>query len=379
MRKKILVLCSAPYSLINFRRDLIKSMLANGYDVYTAAPNYENDITEILLEMGAKPIEYKLQRTGLNPLKDIATILQLRNIIKEYNIDLVFPYTIKPVIYGSFAANSRNVPVISLITGLGFTFSAASKKAKMLQRITTFLYRTSIRRNKIVIFQNSDDHQLFLDSGIITKENKTDIVGGSGVNLNQFEYRINQNTTDRIRFLLIARLIKEKGVQLFIDAARTLKIKYPQAEFHVIGSPGNSPSAVDIEILDELHKEGIIICHGEQRNIDEHLAKGDVFVLPTYYREGIPRSILEALSVGLPIITTKSPGCKETVIPYENGILIPPKDLDELINAMEYFLAHKEEIKRMGINSRKYAEKKFDVDIINQSILKSIKSVLELV
>src|SRR5690606_28143436 len=156
-------------------------------------------------------------------------------------------------------------------------------------------------------------------------------------------------------------------------------IKYPLAEFHVIGSPGNSPSAVDGKILDQLHKEGIIICHGEQRNIDEHLAKGDVFVLPTYYREGVPRSILEALSVGLPVITTQSSCCKETVVQYENGILIKPKDLDELINAMEYFLTHKQEIKRMGINSRKYAEKKFDVNIINQSILKSIKSALEVV
>lgn len=377
MLKRILIICSAPYSLINFRRDLIKSLLANGYDVYTAAPSFENDIWEILIKMGAKPIEYKLQRTGLNPLKDLGTIIQLGNIIKEYKIDLVFPYTIKPVIYGSFAANSRNVPVISLITGLGFTFSAASNKARLLQRVTEFLYRVSIRRNKIIIFQNSDDQQLFLDRGIITKENKTEIVGGSGVNLDRFAYRVNQNTTDRIRFLLVARLIKEKGVQLFIDAAKTLKIKYPLAEFHVIGSPGLSPSAIDGEILAQLHKDGIIICHGEQRNIDEHLAKGDVFVLPTYYREGVPRSILEALSVGLPIITTESPGCKETVIQHENGILIKPKDVDELIDAMEFFLTHKQEIKKMGINSRKYAEKKFDVNIINQSIIKSIKSILD--
>ncbi|MCG2461181.1 glycosyltransferase family 4 protein [Flavobacteriaceae bacterium F89] len=375
-KKRILIICSASYSLTNFRGDLIKSLIDNDYEVYAAAPNFRKDVAEILKKVGAIPIEFELQRTGLNPFKDVRTIFQLKKIIKENQIDLIFPYTIKPVIYGSMAANSVKVPVISLITGLGFTFSAASQKARMLQKVTEFLYRISIRKNKVIIFQNSDDHQLFLDNGIISKDNKIDIVGGSGVNLNQFAFRVNENLSDKIRFLLIARLIEEKGVQLYLDAALYLKAKYPLAEFHVIGAPDNSPSAVKQESLDKLHKDGIIVCHGEQENIAEHLTKGDVFVLPTYYREGVPRSILEALSVGLPIITTDSPGCKETVISQVNGILIKPKNLEELVSAMGYFLTHKKEIKRMGIESRKYAEEKFDVNLINRNIIKSFKSVL---
>src|SRR5690606_22015266 len=224
--------------------------------------------------------------------------------------------------------------------------------------------------------QNSDDRQLFLDKNIITDKMETRIVGGSGVNLSEFEFRINKNDTDKIRFLFIARLIKEKGVQLFIDAAKYLKIKYPSAEFHIIGGPMDSPSSIKEEILNQCHTDGIIIYHGYQKNIQDHLAMGDIFVLPTYYREGVPRSILEALSVGLPIITTNTPGCKETVIPNENGFLIKPKNLEELINAMEYFLTQKEEIKRMGVNSRKYAEEKFDVRIINQAQIKAIESIL---
>tara|TARA_R100001369_G_scaffold85726_1_gene119628 strand:- start:544 stop:1680 length:1137 start_codon:yes stop_codon:yes gene_type:complete len=376
-KKRILIICSASYSLIHFRGDFIKELLKNGYDVYAAAPNFREDIAEILVSIGAKPIAFKLQRTGLNPLKDLKTIFELKKIIKENKIDLVFPYTIKPVIYGSLAANFNKVPVISLITGLGFTFSGASKKAEILQKVTQFLYRISLSKNKIVIFQNSDDYQLFLEKRIITKSQKISIVGGSGVNLNRYKYRVNNNTSEEISFLIVARLIMEKGIELFLEAAEVLKEKYPATKFHVIGSPDKSPSAIKEERLISLNEQETIIYHGSQNNIQEHLYNGDVFVLPTFYREGIPRSILEALSVGLPIITTDSPGCKETVINYENGILIPPKNIDALIAAMEFFITNRSKLKEMGIKSRKYAEQKFDVSIINENLLKSINSELK--
>jgi glycosyltransferase involved in cell wall biosynthesis len=373
-KKRILIVASASRSLIHFRGDFITSLIKNGFNVFTAAPNYTEETYQKLINLGASPKEFNLQRTGLNPIMDIKSIFELKSILKKNKIDLVFPYTVKPVIYSSIAANWSKIPVISLITGLGFAFTGLTFKSRILQRLNEFLYKISIRKNKVIVFQNEDDYSLFLDRKIITKNNKVDFVSGSGVNLNQYKYRINRNTSDTISFLLVARLIKEKGIGLFIEATEILKTKYPKAEFHIIGEPDKSPSAIKLEKLNDLHHKKIIIYHGEQRNAQDHLFNRDVFVLPSYYREGIPRSILEALSVGLPIITTKTPGCKETVLDKENGILIKPRDLDELINAMEFFITNRERIKEMGMNSRKYAEERFDVNIINSDLINLIET-----
>ena len=176
--------------------------------------------------------------------------------------------------------------------------------------------------------------------------------------------------------MIVTRLIKEKGTHLFIEAAKTLKSKYPNSEFHIIGSVQTSPSAIKIEELENLHENGVVVFHGSQSNIMDHLAKRDVFVLPSFYREGIPRSILEALSVGLPIITTDTPGCRETVIEGENGFLIPTQNLESLIEAMEFFIKNPEKLKEMSRKSRDYAEKRFDVNIINSDLIRLINSVL---
>ncbi|MGJ5643144.1 glycosyltransferase family 4 protein [Formosa sp. S-31] len=374
--KRILIIASHPGSLTHFRGDFIFSLIKKGYSVFTASPCNTDEIKDRLKKMGATPLEFNLQRTGINPLKDIKAIKELQQILKERQIDLVFPYTVKPVIYGSLAANSLNIPVISLITGLGFTFSGLTQKAKILQRLNEILYKISIRKNKVIVFQNKDDYQLFLDRNILTSKNKVAFVSGSGVNLNKYKYRINNNVIDSVRFLFVARLIKEKGIDLYLAAAEALKNKYPKTEFHVIGIPETSPTAISISKLNELHDKNIIIYHGKQSNVAEHLHNTDVFVLPTYYREGIPRSILEALSVGLPIITTNTPGCKETVITDKNGILISPQNYNELKEALEYFILNKEKIKNMGINSRKYAEDKFDVNIINNELIHLINDTL---
>ncbi|WP_299782673.1 glycosyltransferase family 4 protein [uncultured Formosa sp.] len=372
-KKRILLVSSFSPSLIHFRGDFIESLIHNNFEVYTAAPDYPEDIQQKLTVLGATPKTFKLQRTGLNPLNDLKSISELKSIIKDNNIDLVFPYTVKPVIYSSIAGNSCNVPVISLITGLGFAFTGLTFKARTLQRLNEFLYKISIRKNKVIIFQNRDDYALFLDRKIIPKENKVEFVGGSGVNLNKYETRVNNNISKVIKFLLVARLIKEKGIDLYIEAAKVLKNKYPEAEFHIIGEPDNSPSSIKLEKLNKLNTKGIIIYHGKQSNVPKHLYNTDVFVLPTFYREGVPRSILEALSVGLPIITTDTPGCKETVIKDNNGILIKPNNLNALVNAMEFFLINPEKIKEMGINSRTYAENRFDVKIINRELITIIK------
>uniref|UniRef100_UPI0025E75C47 glycosyltransferase family 4 protein n=1 Tax=Winogradskyella sp. TaxID=1883156 RepID=UPI0025E75C47 len=309
---------------------------------------------------------------GLNPMKDFKSILELKSIMKDNKIDLVFPYTVKPVIYGSMAANMCKIPVISLITGLGYAFTGLTAKARLLQRFNETLYKLSIRKNRVIVFQNKDDYQLFLDRKVISKKQKVDFVSGSGVNLNEFKF-IEKSASDKVSFLLVARLIKEKGIALYMEAAKTLKAKYPKAEFHLIGAPETSPSAISEDELNELHKQGVIIFHGVQRNIEEHLNMRDVFVLPSYYREGLPRTTLEACACGNPIITTDSVGCRESVREGVNGFLIEPQNLDALIKPMEFFITNPEKIKEMGINSRKYAEERFDVDIINNDLINLIK------
>jgi glycosyltransferase involved in cell wall biosynthesis len=379
-KKKILIVASAPKSLINFRGDLIKDLITNNFEVYTAAPHLTQQIKDELINIGAHPVNFDLQRTNLNPIADYRSIKFLKKIIKENKIDLVFPYTIKPVIYGSFAANSLHVPTISLITGLGYTFSGQSLKSRTLQKVTQFLYKQGLKNNVFTFFQNKDDYNLFVKKGIIRKNHPYDVVSGSGVNLTKFEYRENLKNNNIITFVFVARLIEEKGIYLFIEAAKQLKQKYSNAYFKVLGGvEHNSPSGIDKKILEIERKRGTIIFNGYSEDMVKDLSESDVFVLPTYYREGIPRSILEALSIGMPIITTNTPGCKETIIGEENknGILIEPKSLEDLTKAMEFFIKSPKMVFQMGIRSRRYAEERFDVKIINKVLIDRIKYVLK--
>ena len=371
-KKRILIVCSSDRSLVRFRGDFISDLIKANYEVFTAAPNFTPPIVEKLKSFGATPLSYELSRAGISPLGDLRSIQQLKKLMREHRIDLVFPYTIKPVIYASMAANALNIPVISLITGLGFTFTGISTKAKILQKVSEFLYKRSIRKNKIIVFQNKDDEELFKKLKILLPQQKTDIVDGSGINLDKFPHRINEKTTDNVIFIFVARLIMEKGIHLFINAAEQLKSEFPNAEFHILGAPDKTPSAIKLERLNELHKNNIIVSHGIQNDVTQFLQQSDVFVLPTYYREGIPRSILEALSIGMPIITTDSPGCRETVKNDGNGKIIRPQSLEDVMDAMRFFLENPQNIKEMGIQSRKYAEERFDVKLINKKLIRLI-------
>lgn len=373
-KKRIILIASDSGSLISFRGDFIKSLVTNNFEVFAAAPNFKEKNRLQIKELGAVPIEINLQRTGFNLFNDFKSIYELKSIITKNNINLVFPYTVKPVIYGSIAANICKVPVVSLITGLGYAFSGRSIKTKALQRFIEMLYKLSITKNKVIIFQNKDDYQLFLDRKVISKNQKVDFVSGSGVNLKKFRFK-EKIGTDTVSFLLIARLIEEKGIALYIKAAKILKLKYPKVEFHLIGATETSPSAIDIDELNKFHKEGIIVFHGKQTNIEAHLHQRDIFVLPSYYREGLPRTTLEACACGNPIITTDSVGCRESVREGENGFLIEPRNLDALIKTMEYFITHPEKIREMGLNSRKYAEERFDVNIINNDLMNIINGI----
>lgn len=374
-KTKILLIASYGKSLVNFRLDFMKTLLEEEFDVFCAAPYFDDETAQTLVASGINIILLQLSRKGVNPLEDVKTIRHIKAIIAEKQIDILFPYTIKPVIYGSFAAARMNIPTICLITGLGLTFSGTTLKYRALGRLTTVLYRKAMRTSAAVIFQNQDDLQLFKDKKIVAETHSLHVVGGSGVNLDRFPFRPNhKDKNEIIKFVIVARMLKSKGVLLFLEAAKILKATYANAEFHLIGSLlDDTAHGLSIALLRKYHDEGIITYHGHQNNVAPLLTNSDVFVLPSYLREGIPRSILEALSIGMPIITTQMPGCRETVGQHKNGILIPPKALEPLVEAMRFFLENPEKIRGMGEHSRELAEKKFDVNLINKEMIRIIR------
>ncbi|MFM1879719.1 MAG: hypothetical protein RLZZ241_2585 [Bacteroidota bacterium] len=374
---RILVIAPHYWSLINFRGDFLKALIAMGYEVYACAPKMPKDFKQQLKALGATPVTFQLNRTGLNPFNDLLSVRDLYKIIKANDIHVVFPYAIKPIIFGSLAARLAGVPVISMVTGLGFTFSRVSFKAKFLQIFTERLYRFALRHNKKVVFQNADDCDLFLKKNIIPQKEKTVVIDGSGVNLKNFEFRENYKQTQNVKYVFVARLLFEKGIGFYVDAAKALKKDFPEAEFHILGIEADGGTGYSVAQLKSLHQDKIVVFHGRQENVIPYLSSCDIFVLPSYYREGVPRSILEALSIGMPIITTDMPGCKETIDDGKNGFLIEPKKYEPLFKAMKSFLEHPETIGPMGVASRNLAERKFDVNIINNTLVNLIEAAVK--
>ena len=373
----VLVVSSLAKSLVHFRGEFLRSLTSAGYQIVCTAPDFPEEVSRELDDIGAEWVNFPLARAGLDPLTDFRTFLALRRLITERSIDLVFPYNIKPVIYGSLAARSLGVPVVALITGLGFTFSGASLKARCLRPLTTLLYRTAISPGTGVIFQNPDDQALFLANGLVGEKKPQWLVGGSGVDLQHYPCKTTYSKAPRIKFLLLTRLIEEKGVRLYLEAARALKQRFPAAEFHLVGRVEQTPSAIDEAELKHAHDEGVIVFHGRSDSAHAALELCDVFVLPSFYREGVPRSLIEALSAGLPIITTDTPGCRETVVDSENGVLVPPRDGQALISALEDLLHDPTRIPAMGAASRRLAESQFDVHAVNRTQLDAVSFVIE--
>ena len=372
----ILMVSSIDISLLRFRGLLIQRLIEGGYRVVVAAPEFAEDTRLALEALGAEPREYPLNRTGMNPLKDWKSLRELRRIMIIDNIGLVFSYNLKPVIYASLAAASLRIPAISLITGLGYGFSGDTRKARALGKVLIGLYRRALSRNSAVIFQNNDDKGLFHSLSLVPASASVTLVDGSGVDLNEFRWRKPRGEAN-LRFMFAGRLIKEKGVELFIEAASTLKAEFEHAEFFVLGDPQpGSPSSIDLKHLRQLHEAGTVTHYLRRPDIGEFMAGCDVLVLPSYYREGVPRTILEALSTGLAVITADGPGCRETVSDGVNGFLVKPKDLDSLLNAMRSLLANPQQIVAMSAASRQLAEARFDVHKVNDDVLAVVENVL---
>ena len=383
MQNRILIIGGLPQSLINFRGSLLREMIVTGNSVFACAGGHDPITEEKLRQLGVDYFPVKLSRAGMNPLEDVRTLVDLVRLIRLIKPDIVLSYTIKPVIYGSLAANFCRVPYIfSMITGLGFAFmETASLRRQVISFFAHILYRTSLKKNRKVFFQNPDDRQLFIERKIVFPEQAV-LLNGSGVDIDHFSV-VSLPNNNILSFLLIARLLHDKGISEYVAAARIIKAKYPKTIFRLVGPIDPNPSAISMDELKEWVYDGGIEYLGELEDVRPAIAESSVYVLPSYYREGTPRTVLEAMAMGRPIITTDAPGCRETikriannnksynknrVIQGENGFLVPIKNVQTLAYAMEQFIRNPKLVEQMGRLSREYAVEKYDVNKVNAFI-----------
>ena len=368
---KIVVIGGYAPSLINFRGPLLKRLVALGHDVHALAPGHIPDISPQLETMGVDYHMFPLARRGFNPIADIGSLLHLKQVLYRIKPDLVLSYTFKPVVYGSLAARMAWVGhkkrVYAMVTGLGYAFTEdEGLRRRVLFNIAKGMYRSGLRSCNGVIFQNPDDEAFFRKLDVLQPDIKTTVVGGSGIDLEHYGVA---PLPDKPVFLCLSRLVRSKGVGLFAKAAKRLKEKYPEAVFRIAGPMEEGGDGITSDQLAIWKKEGALEILVPVEDVRPLIGGSSVYVLPSYYREGTPRSILEAMSMGRPIVTTDAPGCRETVVDGQNGFLIPLKDVNTLTNAMEKFITDPGLAATMGAASRKLAEDKFDVDKVNDAIL----------
>lgn len=366
-----LLVASFPDSLIRFRGHLIQALVRQNLQVHVAAPDLgPTSATRLSLEkLGVQVHSISLRRTGTNPLHDLGCLWSLWRLQRKIRPTYVLAYTIKPVIYGSIAAYLARIPQrYALITGLGYAFQATSGagwKSKILLKAICGLYALALNSVDGIFFQNRDDAALFHLRKILGPNARTIVVNGSGVDIAEFAVA---PLPPQISFLLIARLLGDKGVREYVQAARKIRQQDPSIVFNLVGWIDENPNAVNRAELDGWVSEGVITYLGRLEDVRPAITACSIYVLPSY-REGTPRTVLEAMAMGRPIITTDAPGCRETVIEGENGFLVPPRSVDELTVAMAKLIDNPGLIERMGRRSREIAEQKYDVHKVNAVML----------
>lgn len=372
---KIIINSAYTRSLVNLRGELIRHLTSNGHEVLAIAPEHDRKLIDSLEERGARFRVVKLKRTSISPIADIAYIRQMQAILATEKPDLFLSYNIKPIIFGSIAARLSNVPIIaSIVAGLGYAFSTPiGLKHNALAMTTRILFGRAISRHKLMVFQNHDDLRDLKACNLLNPKTRCIVVGGSGVDTNWFQYT--EPPTDTIKFLLTARLLADKGVHEYYEAAKKVLSTGRKAVFQLLGPFDSNPKGITKSTVDRWEAEGIIDYLGELDDVRPAYNNCSVFVLPSYYREGCPRSSLEALSCGRPVITTDSVGCRETVIDGKNGFLVKPQSIDEIEQAMIRLIDEPALIHQMGIASRQLAVKRFDVHTVNQQIVEAIEAL----
>ena len=363
----IVLIGALPESLINFRGELIRALVSSGHRVTAMAAPTSADQIHAIESLGTNFRPFPIQRNGLNPFYDLQTVFALRKAFREIKPDVMLAYTIKPIIWGSFALSGyQRVRFFALIEGLGYAFQHAGIKRKILTQLVTFLYRAALKKAQRVIFLNKDNKQLFLKQGIVGQSQPC-IVNGTGIDLDLFT--VAPFPSGDTIFLTIARLLGEKGLREYAEAARLVKQRYSKVSFRLIGPPDTSPDGIAIQEVLNWQAKGMVEYLGATQDVRPFIADCHVYVLPSYH-EGMPRTILEAMAMGRPILTTDVPGCRETVVSGDNGFLVPKADPQALAECMFWFLEHHEEWSRMGQSSRRIAEDRFDIHKVNAEMLR---------
>lgn len=357
---KVLFLVNHDVVIYNFRLELVERLIAEGHQVAISSPYGER--IEDLKKLGCEYYDITLSRHGMNPIKEIALIRQYKKLIRAVAPDIVFSYTIKPNIYGAIACRAMKVPCVANITGLG----TAVENGGIVQKISIALYKYAFTKIQTVYFQNTENRQFFIDHKIAV--DKHDLLPGSGVNLQRF-VPMEYPSEDKAEFAFISRIMKEKGIDQYLEAAAYIRNKYPNTVFHVCGFCEQAYE----DRLRELHDRGIIVYHGMLRDIKPLMKDIHCTIHPTYYPEGISNVLLESSACARPIITTNRSGCREVIDDGVNGYVVKEKDSADLIEKIEKFMtlsyARKKE---MGLNGRKKVEREFDRNIVVEKYLSEL-------
>jgi glycosyltransferase involved in cell wall biosynthesis len=365
----IAITSNTSWYLYNFRRNTIAYLLNKGYSVLAIAPRDSYSVK--LEQIGCRYVHVPIDQAGTNPVRDIKTFLAFLKIYYKYNPDIILNFTPKNNIYSTLAGWLRKVPCINNVAGLGFLFINDNFSTK----VARLLYKISQPKAYKIFFQNNDDRQLFIQNKL-APAHLTDRVPGSGVDLNRFNV-LHLNNDGIIRFILIARMLYDKGVKEYVDAARLIKARHKNVEFRLLGFLDvNNPSAISKDVMDEWVDEGVIVYLGTTDNVENELSKVDCVVLPTYYREGMPKSLLEAGAMGKPLITTDTSGCRDVVEDGVNGFLCKPRDVNDLVLQLDKIIMMPfEDRLKMGHRSRLKIEREFDEQLVIQKYMQAIQGI----
>jgi glycosyltransferase involved in cell wall biosynthesis len=359
---KILILANNDIGLYKFRKELIEELLNNN-KVFISLPTGE--FVKELVNLGCEFIDTNISRRGTNPIADFKLMIEYRRILKSVKPDVVLTYTIKPNIYGGMMCRLTKTPYITNITGLG----TAVENSGILQSITLFLYKLALKNASCVFFQNKENAEFINSKGIITGKQR--IIPGSGVNLIHYEV-LDYPNDENINFLFISRVMKQKGIDQYLDTAEHIRKKYPNTQFHILGFCEESYE----DKLKEMDKEGIIQYHGMQSDVRKFHKISHCTIHPTYYPEGMSNVLLESAACGRPIITTNRSGCGEIVDDRVNGYVVEQQNSKDLIEKVEMFLNLDYETKKqMGISGRAKVEREFDRQIVVDAYLDEIQRI----
>jgi glycosyltransferase involved in cell wall biosynthesis len=370
-QKTVGIVINTSWNIFNFRLGLLEALRAEGHRIVCIAPR--DEYSQKLQAMGFEYREVRINNKGTNPVEDAKLVCDFYRLYKEFRPDVLLHYTIKPNIYGSVAAGLLGIPVISNISGLGTVFLSDSLSSK----IARLLYRVALRFPKKVFFQNAQDRELFIHSRLV-KAKKTDLLPGSGIDTQRFAPREGRAPDGSVRFLFIARLVRDKGIVEYVEAAKKINDQYrdKKTEFSILGAyyPGN-PTAITEAQMRAWEEEGTVKYLGTSDDVASVIADVDCVVLPSY-REGLSRVLLEAAAMAKPIVTTDVPGCREVVDDGVNGYLCRVKDADSLAEAMRKMVELGDDQRReTGQNGRKKIVREFDERIVIEKYRESIDEI----